>query len=292
MEKLDNHIFEAITQLRSNKKESNESAIMTHLSEELEELNIDKKRLTERLKWLVQYKRFENKPRNGVNSYYSMSDDSQCTEPPLAPKSLDKPTLDKCPNKKLEVTINHDTENTICKLNLQIQNITTELEAIKMFVKEQFYLIKKSTAEIDHQSEPQRNKEFIELLQQQNKNLVKENKSRTTIIQMLIENQNVPNEVDLESNSTKKIETVTRKSNKKQSIHKTDEFKYSNRYETLYSDDNNDESCNSYDRSTSSDGSTSSDEISDEISSGNMQKKKNRKISTERKEMKSTERKG
>ena len=166
MEKLDNHIFEAITQLRSNKKQPNESAIMTHLSEELEELNIDKKRLTERLKWLVQYKRFEN---NGVNSYYSMSDDSQCTEPPLAPKSLDKPTLDKCPNKKLEVTINHDTENTICKLNPQIQNITTELEAIKVGVKEQLYLIKKSTAETDHQSEPQRNKEFIELLQQQNK---------------------------------------------------------------------------------------------------------------------------
>ena len=83
-----------------------------------------------------------------------------------------------------------------------------------MFVKEQFYLIKKSTAEIDHQSEPQRNKEFIELLRQQNKNLVKENKSRTTIIQMLIENQNVSNEVDLESNSTKKIEIVTQKSNK------------------------------------------------------------------------------
>ena len=52
MEKLDNHIFEAITQLRSNKKESNESAIMTHLSEELEELNIDKKWLTERLKYI------------------------------------------------------------------------------------------------------------------------------------------------------------------------------------------------------------------------------------------------
>ena len=52
MEKLDNHIFEAITQLRSNKKEPNESAIMTHLSEELEELNIDKKWLTERLKYI------------------------------------------------------------------------------------------------------------------------------------------------------------------------------------------------------------------------------------------------
>ena len=156
MEKLDNHIFEAITQLRSNKKQPNEIAIMTHLSEELEELNIDKKQLTERLKWLVEYKRLENKPRNGVNSYYNISNDSHFTEPPLAPKSLDKPTLDKCPDKELEVTINHDTENTICKLNQQMQNITTELEAIKMFVKEQFYIIKKSTAEIDYQSEPQR----------------------------------------------------------------------------------------------------------------------------------------
>ena len=114
MEKLDNHISEAITQLRSYKKQPNESAIMSHFLEELEELNIDKKQLTERLKWLVEYKRLENKPRNGVNSYYSISDDSQCTEPPLAPKSLDKLTLDKCPDKELEVTINHDTENTIC----------------------------------------------------------------------------------------------------------------------------------------------------------------------------------
>ena len=68
-----------------------------------------------------------------------------------------------------------------------------------MFVKKQFYLIKKSLTEIDNQSKPQPNKEFIELLQQQNKNLVEENKSRTTIIQMIIENQNNLNKVDLES---------------------------------------------------------------------------------------------
>ena len=143
MEKLDNHVFEAITQLRSNRKQPNQSAIMTHLSEELEELNIDKKRLEERLKWLVEYKRLENKPRNGVNSYYNISDGSQYTEPPLAPKSLDKSTLDKCPDEELENTINHDTENTIFKLNLQIQNITTELEAIKMFVKKAILFNKK-----------------------------------------------------------------------------------------------------------------------------------------------------
>ena len=67
MEKLDSHIFEAITQLRSNKKQLDESTVMTHLSEELEELNIDKKRQTERLKWFVEYKELGNKPCNGVN---------------------------------------------------------------------------------------------------------------------------------------------------------------------------------------------------------------------------------
>ena len=66
---------------------------------------------------------------------------------------------------------------------------------------------------------------------------------------MLIENQNHLNKVDLESNSTQKFETVTRKSNRKQSIHKTNEIKYSDRYdryETLSADDNDDESCNLY----------------------------------------------
>ena len=67
MKKLGNHIFEAVSQFRSNKKQPNESAIMIHLSEELEELNIDKKRLTQRLKWLVEYKWLENKSRYGVN---------------------------------------------------------------------------------------------------------------------------------------------------------------------------------------------------------------------------------
>ena len=75
---------------------------MTHLSEELEELNIDQKRLTERLKWLVEYTKLEDKQRNGVNSCYNISGDSQRTELPLAPNSLDIHGLDKCPNKELK----------------------------------------------------------------------------------------------------------------------------------------------------------------------------------------------
>ena len=41
---------------------------MTHLSKKLEKLNIDIKRLADRLKWLVEYKKLEKKPRNGINS--------------------------------------------------------------------------------------------------------------------------------------------------------------------------------------------------------------------------------
>ena len=75
------------------------------------------------------------------------------------------------------MTIINDTENTTHKLNVKIQDITTEPETIK-----------KSLTEIDNQFEPKRNKGFIEILQPKNTNLVKENKSKTTIIQMIFEN--------------------------------------------------------------------------------------------------------
>ena len=50
MEKLDSHIFDAITQLRSTKKQPNESTILTLSSEKLEELFIDKKWLPKKNK--------------------------------------------------------------------------------------------------------------------------------------------------------------------------------------------------------------------------------------------------
>ena len=84
----------------------------------------------------------KSKLRNGDKSYHDISNEIHLTEPILAPNYLDIPTLDKCPNKELEETIVNNTEDTIYKLNLQIQVIATELETIKMFVKEQFYLTK------------------------------------------------------------------------------------------------------------------------------------------------------
>ena len=87
----------------------------------------------------------------------------------------------------------------------QVYDLTTEIEAIKMFTKEQFYVIKKSIADISNQSEQQNNKEIIELLQEQNKLLIEENKSKTTIIEMLVESQN---KLRNDQKSTEKFETV------------------------------------------------------------------------------------
>ena len=71
----------------------------------------------------------------------------------------------------------------------QVYDLITETEPIKMFIKEQLYVIKKSISDISNQSE-QQNKEVIELLQEQNKILIEENKSKTTIIELLVESQN------------------------------------------------------------------------------------------------------
>ena len=71
----------------------------------------------------------------------------------------------------------------------QVYDLTTEREAIRMFIKEQFYVIKKSIADISNHSE-QQNKEIIELLEEQNILLIEENNSKTTIMEMVVESQN------------------------------------------------------------------------------------------------------
>ena len=81
-------------------------------------------------------------------------------------------------------------ENNNYMCDNQVYGLTTEVEAIKMFIKEKSYVIKKSIDDITNQSEQQNYKEIIELLQELNKLLMEENKSDTTNIEMLVESQN------------------------------------------------------------------------------------------------------
>ena len=126
---------------------------------------------SQRLKWRVEHKKLENKPRNGVNSYYNIRDDSESTEPPLIPNSLDTPTLDKCPDKELKETIFNDTE----KHHFYIDSTN---EGHNYWTRSNQRVCKRTIlSQINKHSEAQRNNKFMELLKQQNKTLVEKSKS-------------------------------------------------------------------------------------------------------------------
>ena len=77
-------------------------------------------------------------------------------------------------------------------------------------------------------------------------------KMKTTIIKILVENQNSLNRLSWESNATQLIKIVTWKSKQKLNIPKTEETNFSGSYETLYIDDNEEKSNSSYGNSSSS----------------------------------------
>ena len=77
-------------------------------------------------------------------------------------------------------------------------------------------------------------------------------KMKTTIIKILVENQNSFNRLSWESNATQLIKIVTWKSKQKLNIPKTEETNFSGSYETLYTDDNEEKSNSSYGNSSSS----------------------------------------
>ena len=78
-------------------------------------------------------------------------------------------------------------ENALLKE--QIQNLAAEIEAMKMFMKEQLYLLKKAQKDkSDEGGQSSENSEFLQLLRQQNASLLEENASKNEIIKILSEN--------------------------------------------------------------------------------------------------------
>ena len=76
MKKLDSYVSEAIYQ--------NDNAIFNLLLEKLKAVAINKEQLTERLNYLVEIKVLQNKPGNGVNSFYIINIESESSElPPI-----------------------------------------------------------------------------------------------------------------------------------------------------------------------------------------------------------------
>ena len=208
MEQLDNLIYDTISTLRSIKKQPNENAIYSLISSKLELLSKDQ--LEEGLICLVNEEKLKNKPHKGKDSYYlernrtilfssietpiqhgpptNPTETAESTLPPdetpLPPESITTPML-----YNLQRFTN---ENALLKE--QIQKLATKIEAVKMFMKEQLFLLEKvqkdKNEEEEHSSE---NLELVKLLRQQNASLLEENVSKNEIIKILSENLSIMN---------------------------------------------------------------------------------------------------
>ena len=71
----------------------------------------------------------------------------------------------------------------------RIKTLKTGNEAIKLFIKEQLYVIKTSISDIKNEETVNENVQLIEHLHKANKKLEQENDSETTTIKILAENK-------------------------------------------------------------------------------------------------------
>ena len=147
------------------------------------------------------------------------------------------------------------SETDFCReLNLMkdhIKTSETENEAIKLFIKEQFHVTKKSISDIKNEEMVNENAKLIEHLKKASQKLEQENDSRTTIIKILAKNN--ASKIPTAQSNTEQFKLVKRKTNHKSYKLKNKikpEIKYSNHYETLYITDSEEESNSSNDEST------------------------------------------
>ena len=180
MEQSDSHIFNAITKLRNNKKQPNENSIYNYILKTVESLTTEQ--LENRLRDLIKANKLENKPHSGRNSYFIVENEGSTFLKETSPPS-DIIFPEKTPIPSPVLIDTHQSEFSKLKAEVDlikkyIENLNAEIEAIKMFMKDQFCLLKNSNSE-QNVCESAENTKVIELLQQQNQNLIQENALKT-----------------------------------------------------------------------------------------------------------------
>ena len=117
-------------------------------------------------------------PKDPSKISSAIQPETPLTEPLTSPKNPHTPQL--------------FSETDFCReLNLMKDHIKTlerENEAIKLFIKEQLYVIKKSISDIKNDETVNENAKLIEYLQKANQKLEQKNDSKTTIIKILARN--------------------------------------------------------------------------------------------------------
>ena len=209
MEQLDNLIYDTVSTLRSNKKQPNENAIYSLLSSKSESLSKDQleerlncRKTTHRKKFFLY--------RNQKSQFVLLYRNAHPT------RTTDNPDNDWNNRKYLTFWLNSSSTRIgyYSNVNLQrftnennlvkekIQNLAAEIDAVKMFSKEQLHLQKKSQKdESDEEEHSNENTEIVQLLRQKKRFFTWENASKNEIIKILSENLSIVNTNTCDTNA-------------------------------------------------------------------------------------------
>ena len=295
VEELEGQIFDTITSLRDSKKQPNEDTIYCTISNTKTTKSWNKETLREALNKLVGSKKLKVKLHNGKNSYYiendSFHEDKNKHQEIEDVKNLSTsdhetalPQDDIETTKRRTLVINDIRNNDeIYDFHIYVQSLATEMEAMKLFIKEQFCLLKKSISEINSNTDTTDNSitETTHLLRQHIEFLLQENASKNTIIKLLAENQqHACNTKEVVSSDS--FKTVKGNFIKNCYKPKSQNVSCSNGYDTLYPTDDSEESDSSSDAETLSSGGTSSNISNYSKSKKKKRQHKKRKINNSR----------
>ena len=191
MDEIDCNILNAIKSLRESKQQPNEVSIFKLLSADDDEKPVDRGIFQQHLEKLVSLEKLINRPCNRRNSYYIVNPTETTGELNVIDQPITiEPEQDKFFEPKLDNNENYtqnNSENDIVENKIRV--LTAEIEAVKLFMKEQIYLLKKVVEEKNFKAENEGNTMLIELLCRQIKSLTDENASKNEIIKILAENQ-------------------------------------------------------------------------------------------------------
>ena len=157
-----------MTKLRNNKRQPNDDSIYNHILKTLESLTTEQ--LEDRLRDFIKVNKLKIKQHSGRNSYFIVENEGN-TLPKEASLQSDIIFPEETPITSPVLTDIHTS--AFFKLDLIkkcIENLITEIEAIKIFMKDQFCLLKNFNNEENICVSAEKT-EVIELLQQQNQNL-------------------------------------------------------------------------------------------------------------------------
>ena len=164
-EDLDNLILNAIKSIRNIKKRPDCSVIYDYLIKLLPNSEINEKNISNRLEYLTNNNTLKNKPNNGKDSYFIVNETDQ-NMPDTSSEQILCPVNFKAPSVKLKTpssvpyeeecsTVTSSPDGTeINKHQEKIKNLTIELTALQLFIKEQFYIIKKHLEDMVSTQEP------------------------------------------------------------------------------------------------------------------------------------------